>query len=302
MRIFLTGASGYIGSAALVALVHAGHQVTGLVRNSEKADFVASLGGTPLTGDLNEPASYRDAAAAHDGFLLAGFDYARGPQVDRIGIDTVIEAARKRTTSARAIVYTSGVWILGATTQPAAEDAPLNPTPLAAYRPTHEEAVLGAAGDGVRTAVVRPGIVYGGSRGIVGDLFRDAMNGLVRITGNGDNHWPAVYDRDLGDLYCRLFAHPEASGVFHANDEADERVNDIVEAIVRHVPSTPDVRRVPIEEAKAKHGAYATALALDQIVRSPRARALGWTPTLRSIGGNVARLLEEWRAADAPKF
>ena len=58
----------------------------------------------------------------------------------------------------------------------------------------------------------------------------------------------------------------------------------------------PDVRHVPIEEARHKMGAYADALALDQVVRSPRARALGWTPTLHSVAGNAARLLEEWRA------
>ena len=139
----------------------------------------------------------------------------------------------------------------------------------------------------------------GGARGIVGDLFRDAFNGLVRIIGNGENHWPVVYDRDLGDLYVRLVARPDASGIYHANDEGDERVNTIVEAIVAQVPTSPDIRRVPLEEAKAKLGPFAAALALDRIVRSPRARALGWTPALRSIVGNTARLLEEWRAQEA---
>jgi hypothetical protein len=59
----------------------------------------------------------------------------------------------------------------------------------------------------------------------------------------------------------------------------------------------PDVRHVPLEEARTKMGAQAEALALDQVVRSPRARAIGWTPTLHSVGGNAARLLEEWRAS-----
>ena len=72
-------------------------------------------------------------------------------------------------------------------------------------------------------------------------------------------------------------------------------VNDIVDAIKRLVPAPPDVRYVPIEEARTKMGPYADALALDQLVRSPRARALGWTPTLHSVADNAARLLEEWR-------
>ena len=144
---------------------------------------------------------------------------------------------------------------------------------------------------------MRPGIVYGGGRGLVGDLLKGALNGLVRIVGDGTNHWPAIYDRDLADLYVRLMAAPEASGVFHATDEADERVADLVDAMGAHLPTRPSVRRVPLPEARKKMGPLADALALDQVVRSPRARALGWAPSLRSISGNVARLFEEYRAA-----
>jgi hypothetical protein len=85
--------------------------------------------------------------------------------------------------------------------------------------------------------------------------------------------------------------------VYHANDEGDERVNDIVASIGPHVAFPPDVRHVPIEEARTKMGPLADALLLDQVVRSPRARALGWSPSLHSVSGNAARLLGEWRAA-----
>jgi nucleoside-diphosphate-sugar epimerase len=174
----------------------------------------------------------------------------------------------------------------------------LDPAPHVTWRPGHEQAILQAGGDGVRSVIVRPGIVYGGSSGIISELFRDAINGIVRVVGSGDNRWPLVYSRDLADLYSRLAVRPDASGVYHANDEGDERVNDIVEAIVTHVPNEPSVRHVPLEEAKTKMGLYAVALAQDLVLRSPRARALGWTPTLHSVAGNVARLLEEWRAQE----
>ncbi len=302
MRIFLTGASGYIGSAVLDAFVRSGHQVTGLVRNPQKAAAVASRGGTPLRGDLNDPASYRQAAEGHDVFVHAGFDAARGAETDRVAIETLIAAARAGDAARpRLLVYTSGIWVLGETTQPVAEDAPLNPAAIVTYRPAHEQMVLSAAGDGLRTAVVRPGIVFGGSRGIVGDFFRDASIGLIRVVGTGENRWPTVYNRDLADLYVRLAQHAEASGIFHATDESDERVNEIVEAIAAHAPTIPDVRRVPLKEAQAKMGPYALALALDQVVRSPRARALDWAPALRSIVRNAARLFEEWRAGSAPR-
>ena len=127
----------------------------------------------------------------------------------------------------------------------------------------------------LRTAVVRPGIVYGGGRGIIADLLKDAANGLVRVIGEGRNHWACVYDRDLADLYLRVATDPEASGIFHATDEADERVADIVEAVARHAKMQPDVRNVPIEEARAKMGPYADALALNQIVRSSARQGAG---------------------------
>ncbi len=297
MRVFLTGASGYVGSAVLDGFVRAGHQVTGLVHHPASAAKVAARGGTPVTGNLVEPGSYRRAADGHDVFIHAGFDTSRGAEADRIAVETLVDAARAGDTGrARLLIYTSGIWVLGATTAPAAEDAELDPVDLVAFRPAHEQAVLAAAGDGLRTVVLRPGIVFGGARGIVGDFFRDAANGLIRVVGTGENRWPTVYDRDLADLYVRIAGHTGAAGVFHATDETDERVNEIVEAIAAHAPTPPDVRRVPLKEAQAKMGPYAVALALDQVVRSPRARAIGWVPAVRSISGNAARLFDEWRA------
>jgi nucleoside-diphosphate-sugar epimerase len=157
--------------------------------------------------------------------------------------------------------------------------------------------VIHAGNGNLRTSVVRPGVVYGGGGGIVGDIFKQATNGLVRVVGDGNNHWPLVYDRDLADLYARIAASDQAEGVYHANDEGDERVNDIVASIAPHVAFPPDVRHVPIEEARSKMGALADALILDQVVRSQRSRLLGWTPSLHSVSGNAARLLGEWRAA-----
>jgi nucleoside-diphosphate-sugar epimerase len=197
------------------------------------------------------------------------------------------------------MVYTSGIWVLGAAPEPVDEAAPVNPIEIVKWRPAHEQLVLASAKSGVRPLVVRPGIVYGGSRGIVGDLVKDAANSLVRIVGTGENHWPLIYDRDLGELFARLVATPDASGIYHATDGGAETVNEIVAALAEHAPTQPIIRHVPIEEARKKTGGFADALALDQIVRSPRARALGWTPTLHSVAGNAARLFEEWRRGKA---
>jgi nucleoside-diphosphate-sugar epimerase len=305
MRIFLTGATGYIGAAVLDGLVRAGHDVTALVRDNEKAARIAARGGHPLIGNLADPDSFRSAAEGQDGYVHTAYDSSsgRGPAIDRAVLETFLAAARRPRTAGsaaparRCVIYTSGVWVLGRSAEPLDETASFRPIDLVAWRIEHERLVVDANSDQLRTVVVRPGVVYGGAKGLVGDLFKQATNGLVRVVGDGNNHWPLVYDRDLADLYARLVAHEDAAGVYHANDEGDERVNDIVSAIAPYLPVRPDVRHVPIDEARHKMGAYADALALDQVIRSPRARALGWAPTIHSVSGSAARLLEEWRAS-----
>jgi nucleoside-diphosphate-sugar epimerase len=297
MRVFLTGGTGYVGSAVLEAFVRAGHRVDALVRNNEGAARVQARGAHPILGDLLQTASWRDAAAAADGSVHAAIEYGpRAQKIDEAAVDALTKLPPK---DGRFLVYTSGIWVLGSAPSAVDETAPLNPLEIVAWRPPHEKRVLDSAASGVRAIVVRPGILYGGSRGIVGDLVKDVANGLVRIVGTGENHWPLIYDRDLGELYARLIASREASGIFHANDEGDERVADLVGALADHGQIQPSIRHVPLAEARAKMGPYADALALDQIVRSPRARALGWTPTLRSVAGNAARLFEEWKQGKA---
>src|SRR5262245_56296997 len=137
MRIFLTGATGYIGSAVFEALVRAGHEVTALVRDNEKAARVAARGARPVVGNLAEPESYRGAAEAQDGYIHTAYDAApgRGPAIERTALETIIAAAKRpRTAGATAprtrfVIYTSGVWVLGPTPEPATESAPVNPTP-----------------------------------------------------------------------------------------------------------------------------------------------------------------------------
>jgi nucleoside-diphosphate-sugar epimerase len=295
MRVLLTGATGYIGSAVLDALLRAGHHVDALVRNREKAAEVQVRGAHPLIGDLSQPATYAAIAAAVDGSIHTAMDDSpRGHALDALVLDTLL-APVSAPRPGRFLIYTSGVWVIGPAPAPVDEASPINPIELSAWRAPHEQRVLAAAGPGLRTAVVRPGIVYGGSRGIVGDMFKSAANGLVRVIGTGENHWPLIYDRDLGELYLLLAMSATASGIYHANDECDERVNELVTAIAGHVSIRPSVRKVPLPEARRKMGPYADALALDQIVRCPRARALGWAPSLHAVSRNAARLFEEWR-------
>jgi nucleoside-diphosphate-sugar epimerase len=299
MRIFLAGATTYIGWAVLDACLRAGHQVTALVRDARAAAQVKAKGAAPVLGDPGNGAAWQSVAETNDALVHAAYEHApRGAEIDRLVLDTLLAAARAYHEQPRVLVYTSHVWVLGTTHGiVAAEDRPVAPLEVAAWRPVHETLTLDAAAPNVRVAVVRAGIVYGGGRGLVSDLLKAGANGLVRVVGDGRNHWALVYDRDLADLYVRILAAPDASGIFHANDEGDERVIDIAEAIARSAKTPADIRHIPIEEARAKMGPIADALAADQIVRSARSRAIGWVPALRSVAGNVPRLMEEWRRA-----
>src|SRR5262245_13926165 len=293
MRIFLTGATGYVGSAVLDALIKGGHQVTGLARDARKAKKLERRGATAVVGQLGQPETWIEPARKHDGYIHAALDKApRTVASDKAAIEAIIGAAQHDGGHVP-VLFTSVLWVIGPTVQPADETTPLNPAAISAWRVPHEQLVLNAPG--IRPIVVRPGLVFGGDRGYFGDLFKDGTNGLVRVIGEGRNRRPAVYDRDLADLYTRLVTRSDTSGVYHATDESDESVLDVVEALSRNTTHKPDVRFVPLEEARTKMGTLADALALDQVVRSPRAHAIGWTPALKSIAGNIPRLLEEWR-------
>jgi len=300
MRIFLTGATGYVGSAVLDAALRARHTVTALVRDPHQAQLLAQRDVACVVADLGKPDAYAAVAQACDAIVHTALDRRQGPEVDRIAIEALLKAANRRIADGHSacVIYTSGTWVLGNTGDAAAEDAPLAPTPLAEWRPAHEALVLRRSrGRRVRTIVLRPGSVYGGARGMVGDLLREARRGVMRVVGDGKNRWSCVYRVDLADLYLRLAADPQATGIYHATDGADERVIDIAQAIAGHMTSKPDIRLVPLAEARSTMGAYADALVLDQRVASPRARALGWAPVLKGVSGSLTRLFEEFRRA-----
>lgn len=295
MRIFLTGATSAIGAAVAAALARHGHHVAALVRPSRPVPAkLRQQGLEVLTGDLSDVAVNRGALDGYEALVHCARDATpRGPEIDHQLIDAFRDVFWKG--GRGLLVYMSSTWVIGPTHGPVDEACSLHPPEVERDRPAIERAVLESQGGGVRAIVVRPGIVYGGESGIVADMLRDAMNGIVRVVGSGDNHWPLVYREDLADLYARLVVHPEISGVVHATDGSDDTVNDLVEAMGTHVVHKPEVRHMSIGDARHRMGALAEALAMDQIVRSPKALGIGWVPSLTSASRNVPRLLEERR-------
>ncbi|MCK6502160.1 NAD(P)H-binding protein [Myxococcota bacterium] len=298
MRVFVTGSTGYIGNAVVRSLVRAGHQVTGLVRSEEQAEVLRASGGEPVRGDLRDPASYRDAALNHEASVHIGFGH--GPDavaVDRGAIEALLDAAAAASTP-RTVVYTSGVLCLGPTgDEPADEDTPPDPIPLVAWRPGHEELTLRAATRALTTAVVRPGFVYGGAKGLIAGYFDSvAKTGAASFIGDGTNRMALVHHDDLAELY-RLIVERRAGGTFHGVDGGAPRIAELASAASQAAGGAGATRSVPVEQARETMGPFADALCTDQVVVTRRALELGWRPRHPAALEAMGTCYQEWRQA-----
>lgn len=295
MRVFVTGGTGYIGSAIVQSLVQEGHEVAALSRSEDRDGAVRALGATPVRGSLAHLGPLASRIAEHDAAVHTAMDYGLGPPADGEAIDAMLEGARKAGRPFT-IVYTSGVWVLGSTPTPASEGAPPDRPPQAvAWRPAHERRVLDAASDRIATAVIRPGIVFGEKRGLVAPWFASAVQeGRAAFVGTGDQRWALVHRGDLAELY-RLVVERRARGIFHGVDGASPTVAEAASA-ASHAAGKGAVRAVPLEEARKTMGAMADALALDQVVVSARAVEVGWAPRHPPFVKDAPNAFREWSA------
>ena len=309
MRIFVTGATGYIGREVCRALHRAGHAVVGLARQKEKASLLGIDGLEWVIGNLRDARTFLEEASDCEAFVhLAAEGDSDSAAVDRNGIDTLLDAAGRG--RGRVLVYTSGVWVLGSTgPSPVDESVPIaSPAPLVAWRPAHEQMVLAAGGRDLVTAVVRPGLVHGGRGGLTEGFFSQAVQkGRPTIVGDGHNRWPGVHLGDLGDLFLRLLEAAltervrglkNEDRVFHGVSGAPERVADMARAASRAAGGEDAVSYWPLEEARESLGAFADALTLDQAVLATRSEeVLGWKPRFRGFVRNAPELFAEWKSA-----
>lgn len=286
MKIFLTGATGFLGSAIGEGLAKSGHEVRGLARSESARREVLDRGWIPVPGDLRDLETLRREAAAADGVVHAantGGDDAA--DLDVRATRAILEALEG---TDKPFLYTSGVWVLGSTGDDMADETtPTDPAPpLVGWRTELEGEVLAAAARGVRASVVRPGIVVGGGGGILGLLAQ----GAIPVVGDGTQHWPLVHREDLADLYVKALGVPGGTILHGVSDTAT--LDELVRA-VQAVDPEFDPRRVPMEEARRELGAFADALALDQRVDARRTRAqLDWRPRRAPVQRALAEAAE----------
>ena len=300
MKVFVTGGTGYIGSAVSLRLKKAGHDVQALVRNKDKASALQGAGVKLVQGDLGNPAGYAAAAYGVQAIVHCASD--PGPQhveLDRKSIQNARELLHGRVGAT--FIYTSGVWVLGDTAGAVADESTsTNPAQIAAWRPAHEQLTLELSKEGIRAVVVRPGIVYGGARGgIPASMFGSALKqGAAQMIGEGANHWPLVHVEDLAELYVRLVERAPAGSIFHAADASTHTLREIAEAASRAAGKGGKVSALPLDKARQSMGPFADALALDQKLSSEKARTeLDWRPRHEDFVAEAPQLFAQWHSA-----
>jgi nucleoside-diphosphate-sugar epimerase len=230
MRVFLTGATGYIGSAVAERLLAAGHQVSALARSNTSNDKLRSAGITPVPGDFTDPGSVGAASRSAEGVISMATTY--DPKIDGPAIDAILEALAG---SNKPFVYTSGIWSHGDTGGKVVDEtSPPNPAALVAWRQAVEDRVLQGAKRGTRSIVIRPAIVYGRGGGIPAGFVDSARKeGAARYIGSGKNHWPMVHLDDLADLYLLALEKAPAGTLLLGASGESQPVREIAEAASR---------------------------------------------------------------------
>lgn len=279
MRVLLTGATGYLGRAIARALRADGQEVVGTARSDDARATLEAEGYDVVRADLADAATLAAACAGVDAVVHAAA--IAGPEraaVDRAAVASILGALAG---SGRALVYTSGSWVLGDTGDSVAtEKWPCRPLAVNAWQLEVEELVLSAHGAGTRSAVVRPATVHGAGGGsLAAFVTQTRKRGAPKVVGSGHQMWSTVHVDDLADLYARVLRGLDAGGVFHAASGAAYPARDLALAASRAAGGREPVREWPIEEARARLGEIADALGMTQRVEATRSRTvLGWVP------------------------
>lgn len=292
MRIFVTGATGYIGSAVATELLRAGHEVLGLARSDKSAQELSKRNIEVIRGDLKNTEILAAAASSCDAVIHAAAEL--GPNIstlDAAAVETMLSALKG---SGKTFIYTSGTWMYGSTGDTVAdEETPINPVELTTWRVPIEKQVLDAQSWGFRVIIVRPAVVYGGTGGILAGMLDDARKtGFVRIVGNGQNRWAMIHVDDLARLYVAALESAPNGSIFVASDGKALPVRDIAQLLSQQAGCPGSVKTWPLEEARKQLGKLADALAIDQQIESTKAKQLlNWQPHAASLAEEVKQNL-----------
>lgn len=292
MRIFITGANGFIGGAVASALIADGYSVRGLVRDKAKADAVAARGIDPVIGSLDDSALLQAEARASEGVVNAASSGHRG------AVEALIAGLSG---SGKPLVHTSGSSIVAdkAMGEPSDriffEQTPIEPEPERVQRVAIDRLVLDASG--IRSVVLCNAMIYGNALGVpaqsvqIPALVNQAKaSGIARYIGRGLNRWSNVHIADVAAVYALAIAKAPA-GSFMYVESGEEALGEIAAAIAMRL-NLGAAQSWPIDQAIAAWGWEKAMLSLgsNSRVRTTAAiELLGWAPTHRSIKDWIAR-------------
>lgn len=281
MDIFLTGGTGFVGSAIVPVALRHGHSVRALARSEAAAAGLREAGAIPVLGSLHDTELLTREATEADGVIhTASPGDQTSAALDKKVIDAVLGALRGTN---KPYLHTSGVWIYGNTDGEIDEDAPLTPPPVTAWRLPLDARVRASAGDGVRGIVIGPGIVYGHGKGLPNLLVNAPRTAeeypALTFPGTGDQHWTTIHVDDLARLYVAALTRGKAGSYYIGVSGANPLVRDLAQAASHGIGL--EGRVAPEDEAATRErlGPLADAFFLDQQATGARARTeLDWEP------------------------
>lgn len=298
MRVFITGASGFIGNAVALAFKANGHTVYGLTRNPDRASELQKHEIIPVIGQLEKIDTYQSYLSQTEVWVHCAFENSsEGVEKDAVAVNGLVHAAQGSYLP-KTLIYTSGVWVYGDTKGKIVDEASmLNPFDIVQWRPAHEDRVLNIPSKSIKSVVIRPGYVYGGSGSLTDAWFRDAENGQLSVIEGGKNRWAMIHRQDLASAYVLAAEKGVSGAVFNIVDSSRCTVAEIAEEIYTNLGMQKKVANLSSTEAKNKFGLLAEPFAASQMISNEKARRLlGWLPQQPQFIESISNLYSTWKA------